>query len=401
MGEIGRERMCLEDYLALARAGFTDAYGPGGEPRVFFAPGRVNLIGAHVDYNGGPVLPLAIDRGTWVLARPRARPFLALASDRGGPRFQLPLDELPDVPQGEWFDYPVGVARQLVSGAGRSLEGVELYFAGDLPVGAGLSSSASLCVAAALAMGASWDLDLEPEVRARVAWQSEQDYVGIPCGPMDPLAIGLAQADSVLWLDCGQLTHEHIRVDPAAFSLLVVDSGVRRKIASSAYAMRVAECERAFEVLRRHQRDASHLAQVETVTLERAAEELGAVELRRARHVVEEVARTRAARLAIEAGCYPELGALMFATHESLRGLYDVSCDELDFIVDTAGGLPGVHGARLVGAGFGGCVVALLEPEAGPAVGEELAARFTKRFGRSPALEPFRCSAGSREILSS
>lgn len=399
MGEIGRGRTGLEEFLALARSGLTDAFGPGPAPRVFFAPGRVNLIGAHVDYNGGPVLPLAIDRGTWALVRPSAEPELALASARGGPRVRWPLKELPDRPRGAWFDYALGVARQLVQHLEGAPSGLELWFASDLPIGAGLSSSASLCVASALACAALWGLDLEPGALARAAWYAERDFVGVPCGPMDPFAIGLARAGSVLWLECAEDRHEHVPVDPTAFSLLVVDSGVRRELARSAYAQRVAECGRAFEVLRRHQKGASCLAQIEPGTLERAAGELEEVLRRRARHVVEEVARTRAARVAIEAGRFAELGALMLATHESLRELYEVSCEELDFIVEAARELDGVHGARLTGAGFGGCVAVLLRPGVERAVGPELRARFAERFGRVPEVESYRCGPGPRELL--
>jgi galactokinase len=308
------------------------------------------------------------------------------------------LGELPQEARGSWSDYPLGVVRQLLPLQRGAALGLELFFTGDLPIGAGLSSSASLCVATALAAASSWGIVQRPSDRARIAWLAERDFVGVPCGPMDPYAIALAEPDSVLWFECARTTYAHLVLDPGALSIAVVDSGVRRTLAESAYRDRVAECDRAFATLRAHQPGARCLAEVEERTLQRAAQELDEVSYRRAEHVISEVARTYAARRAIEAGRFDELGALMFETHESLRTLYEVSCEELDLVVEAARATDGVHGARLTGAGFGGCAAVLLRPGMEAVVGERLGTRFRARYGREPRIEYFACGGGPREF---
>ena len=396
MGEIGQRNPELKLLLKRAVQGFEAVFQGGSAPRVFQAPGRVNLMGAHLDYNGGPALPLAIDRGTRVAARAVAEPVVRLASAQRPERLELSLESLPEGPRGDWTDYPAGVVRALAGGEAAPLPGLELFVDGDLPVGGGLSSSASLCVATALACAALAGAALAPEDLADLAWRAERDHVGLPCGPLDPHAVARARAGHLLWLECDTLAAVHLPVDSARFRVAVVDSGVPRTLAGSAYADRVARCRAAQRAL-----DAAGLPRLVEATPEELQLIAGAVDgetLRRARHVVTEAARTRAARQVLAAGDLAGLGCLMLETHASLREDHGVSCPELDHLVDSAAVLEGVHGARLTGAGFGGCVAILLEPGSEGSVEDALGRAFEGRFGRRPDFAAFGCGAGPREL---
>ncbi|MCB9913827.1 MAG: galactokinase [Planctomycetes bacterium] len=374
MDAIDRAEPGLERKAAALRAVCARHLGAGPAPRVFAAPGRVNLMGEHVDYVGGPVLPIAVDRHVLVAARPRADAVLRVASARLGGEERHALAQLPAAARGGWDDYVVGVARA-VAARGARVRGVELLVGGDLPTGAGVSSSAALCLATCHALEAAWELALAPAERIEVALAAERDFVGVPCGPLDPSAIELARAGHALWLDSWSGAHEHVPWGLADVEVAVVHSGVERRLAAGAYRRRVEECARVFDALRAEAPHARCLAQVDAEALARAAPRLDATLAQRARHVVSEVARTRAARAALVAGDAAAFGALMTATHASLRDDYEVSCPELDALVAAGLTAPGVFGGRLVGAGFGGCAAFLLATGARAAFAESVRAR--------------------------
>lgn len=386
--------LAFAEHVARFRAVFGDA---PAAVRAFFAPGRVNLMGAHLDYNGGPVMPMAIDRGTFVVVRKRGDRRVRMASTIEQGTLDVDLDALPPARAGRWSDYPLGVLR-ILQARGRRCVGIDILFGGNLPVGAGLSSSASICVAAALALDRAWDLGLEARERVDVAYRAEREFVGVRCGIMDPFAVGLAQPGKLLWLDCKDVTYEHVALDQGSVLVAVADSGVRRELAQGAFNQRVAEAAAVFELLRPHAAGATVLRDVPLEVLERREGTLQPELARRARHVLEEVARTFAARRSLLAGDIAGFGAQMLASHRSLRDLYEVSAPELDELVDAAARTPGVLGARLTGAGFGGCVVVLLRREASPGALEEIAARFESRFGRRPPVQVYGGDAGPREI---
>lgn len=391
----GRARE-LERALARHADRFVEVFG-GARPRTFFSPGRVNLMGAHLDYNGGPVAPMAIDRGTFFAARARADRRVRLASNSEPGMLETSLDRLPAARTGRWFDYPLGVLRQLAVG-GRASGGLDLYFGGDLPVGAGLSSSASICVGSAFVFDAMWGLGLQPRERVALALVAEREFVGVRCGIMDPYAVGLARPGHILWLDCKDEQFEHLPLDHERHCVAVADTLVRRELAQSAFNQRVAEAAEAFELLRPHAPDARVLRDIPAHVLAAHERQLSPVLARRARHVVEEVQRTFDARTALLAGDERLFGAQMFEAHRSLRELYEVSAPELDCLVEAAQAERAVCGARLTGAGFGGCVVMLLERAGAEAALESVAQRFDERFGRRPAVQIFGPDAGPREI---
>jgi galactokinase len=385
-----------------ARA-FRQRFGPGGEPRLFFAPGRVNLMGAHLDYNGGPVMPTAIDRGTFLAVRERrdARVRFASTLDGAQAELEVELDRLPERRAGRWSDYPLGVLREVVALAeaqGARGHGLDVLFGGNLPVGAGLSSSASICVAAACALDAVWGLGLPRIEIVHAALRAERGFVGVQCGIMDPYAVGLARQRSLLWLDCKDRSSEYLPLDHERLTIAVADTLVRRELAQGAFNERVAQCRAAFDALRQHQPDATCLRDVRYETLRAHEHELEPAWARRAHHVLSEVARTFAARDALRRGDARGFGAEMVRAHESLRALFEVSVPELDVLVASAVATPGVHGARLTGAGFGGCVVVLLQRGAEEDLEARLGQDFARAFGREPVVAFFGGDAGPREI---
>ncbi len=388
---------------------FASAFPGDAPPRLFFAPGRVNLMGAHLDYNGGPVMPTAIDRGTFVAARPRADRRVVLASRREAGRQTFDLDDLPGEPTGSWADYPLGVLRSALAHRDAAAEragtraagepcGVDVLFGGNLAVGAGLSSSASICVATATALDALWDLAEDPMRTVRTALEAEREFVGVHCGIMDPFAVGLARPETLLWLDCRDESWEHIPLDFSRLALAVADTGVRRELAAGEFNRRVAECGEAYERLRARAPGATCLRDVPPAVLEDARVELPPAVAKRAEHVLREVERTFAARDALLAGDPAGFGRAMTEAHASLRDNFEVSCAELDRLVADATSVPGVLGSRLTGAGFGGCTVILLERGAEGELRAALEEGFRAAFGRAPEVALYHGDLGPREV---
>ncbi len=365
---------------------------------LYFSPGRVNLMGAHLDYNGGPVAPMAIDRGTFFAVAERSDRRVRFASTSESGWLETRLERLAPQRAGRWFDYPLGVLRQLHSRAA-ALGGIDVLFGGDLAVGAGLSSSASICVGTAFVLDHIWRLGLTPLQRVELALNSEREFVGVRCGIMDPFAVGLAQAGSLLWLDCKDASYQHLPFDHQRFAVAVADTLVRRELAQSAFNQRVAEAAEAFERLRKHCPQARVLRDIPAEVLDTHERELPVELARRARHVVSEVERTFAARSALMEGDVRGFGARMFASHRSLRELYEVSAPELDCLVDAAAASTAVCGARLTGAGFGGCVVMLVERAGAEQALEDVARAFDERFGRRPGVALFGPDPGPREVV--
>ena len=378
-------------------------FGPGPEPRLFFSPGRVNLMGAHLDYNQGPVMPTAIDRGTFIGVRVSSARVLRLGSTLDGATFEAELPFLVRRRTGSWVDYPLGVVLELLDlartrGVAGGIVGLDVLFGGNLPIGAGLSSSASIGVGTAFALDRMWGLGLSKLDLVHAALNAERGFVGVQCGIMDPYAVGLARAGHLLWLDCKDASCAYIALDSRKYAIAVADTLVRRELARVAFNERVQQCRSAFESLRVRQPEATCLRDIRLETLEEHRESLDPTVARRAEHVLREVARTYAAREALTRGDIAGLGAEMFRAHESLRDLFEVSVPELDQIVESAARSPGVLGARLTGAGFGGCAVILLDANSGPSAADRIASDFERRFGRRPSIEIFGTDAGPREV---
>jgi galactokinase len=377
------------------RARFRQSFGVA-EPRVYRAPGRVNLIGEHTDYNDGFVLPAAIDLAAWVAAAAREDRVLRIDAVDLDRRAERSLDEIEPGPARDWSDYAFGVAIELER-AGYRLRGADLVLTSDVPVGAGMSSSAALQVAVALALLDLADLQLDPVEVARLCQAAENRFVGTRCGIMDQFASCRGRAGHALFLDCRSLAVRDVPI-PASVTLLVCDSRVTHALADGAYNDRRATCESAVQTLRRHRPEIRALRDVTLTELERWRDDLPEVTWRRCRHVVTENARVERAVETLAADDLPTLGALLRASHESLRDDYAVSCAEIDFLVDAASRCDGVVGSRLMGGGFGGSTINLVRPDALADVAAALSEVYRDRYGRRPGLHACSPAGGARRV---
>ena len=361
----------------------------GTSPRLFRAPGRVNLIGEHTDYNAGFVMPAAIQFETIVAIAPRSDGQLHVHSRNVGEECRAPLPQGP-APAGagrrgvHWMDYVCGVAWALQA-RGMPLSGASLMIAGDVPLGAGLSSSASLEVATALAFaGLAGSAPAGLEI-ARACQQAENDYVGTRCGIMDPFASVHGRAGHALLLDCRSHEHRHLPLQARGTTdgaqLVVCNSMVRHTLAGSEYNRRRAECEGGVAALQRVLPGIRTLRDVTAADLQVHGPLLDPQVLRRCRHVVTENGRVEAAAAALAAADLGRFGRLMGESHRSLRDDYEVSCSELDALAGIAGSLDGVYGARMTGGGFGGCTVNLVRESAVGRFREQLVAAYERATG--------------------
>ena len=346
-----------------AAALYRSTYGQA-PAAVATAPGRVNLIGEHVDYHGGHVLPMATAVRTAVAVGPA--PGKCRAVSEQAPAFE---SGWPVERSGRWADYVAGVAKLLAERCTPRPDGLAVAVASDVPLGSGLSSSAAVEVAAAAALSSWWGLALEPRGLAAVAHATETEYVGVPCGMMDQLASALAPDGAALLINCATL---ETRAVPARVDVVLVDSGEAHALRKGAYAERRREGEDALARLREVIPGLAHMVDVPRERLAELVRALPPPLDRRVRHVVEENQRALLAARALEAGDAAAFGHLLFASHESLRDLYECSTPRLDAIVEAARKTRGVLGARLVGAGWGGSVLVAAEPGRGDVVSEVL-----------------------------
>ncbi len=396
----------IEDAASAFRRAFGEA--PARSLRFARAPGRVNLLGEHTDYTGGFVLPVALDFDVVIAFSRREDGVVRLYSANYDDRTQFELDRLGRDPRHPWSDYFRGVAwalrdRGVGGGCGRGLVGMDAAITGDIPEGAGLSSSAALEVASAMALLAAAGVGVDGEAVsgadgagcgcrqtlsraevARLCQRAENEFVGVRCGIMDQMVSALGEAGSALFLDCRSLDFELVPLPFSDVSLVICDTGVRRGLAGSEYNRRRSECEEAEALMRgllpglalRSLRD------VAPADFEKVRGRLPEVVARRAAHVIYENERVLRAVRALRRGDVREFGALMNESHESLRDLYEVSCEELDAMVDAARSLPGVIGARMTGAGFGGCTINLVSREAVPSFVSEVVPAYLERLRR-------------------
>ena len=374
---------------------FRKRYGSADGLRVFRAPGRVNLIGEHTDYNLGFVLPVALDLATYIGAAPSADGKLRIYSEQ---RKEMREWEPAGIGEQErtrhWSDYPIGVAKELTR-AGFAIQPANLLIRSTVPEGAGLSSSAALEVAAALAFlnGRS----LPPLEIARLCQRAEASFAGMPCGIMDQYIALFGRAGSAVRIDCRSLEHRLVEL-PAGMALLAANTMVKHALAASAYRERVAECAAAVASLHARLPAVESLRDVSPAQLESAATLLPGDILRRARHVVTENARVEAFVRASAGGRLEQMGQLLVDSHRSLQHDYEVSCPELDLLVDAALGIEGVYGARMTGGGFGGCTVTMLRPDAVARFREEIARAYERAFHAAPEIYACRPSAGAAEV---
>jgi galactokinase len=372
---------------------FREAFGSTEGLMCSRAPGRVNLIGEHTDYNGGFVLPMAVDRETVVLFRPAAA--LRIRSESLDDWDEFRLAEVAPDPGRHWVNYVRGVAAALLA-AGHDLAPVEALIAGDVPMGAGLSSSAALEVACARAFCAAAGVEPDPRELALLCQKAENEFVGVSCGIMDQFVSVHARDSHALLLDCRSLEHRAVPLDGTCVRVIVCNTMVRHDLSASAYNERRASCEEAVRRLAGRIDGVKQLRDVSRADLEANVDVLSGLLVKRARHVVSEDDRTLRAAEALEAADYEQFGRLMYSSHESLRDDYEVSCAELDAMVEAARQQPGVLGARMVGAGFGGSTVNLVRREAVQRFVADVAAEYERRTGIRPDVHECTAVAGAR-----
>jgi galactokinase len=374
---------------------FHERFGRTQQPRVFRAPGRVNLIGEHTDYNLGFVLPVALDLATYIAAAPSGDGKLRIYSEDRREQREFDASSLGSVePAHQWTDYLIGVAQELVR-AGVPVEGANLLIRSTVPDGSGLSSSAALEVSSALALLAGRKFD--PLELARLCQRAERNFVGMPCGIMDQYISVFGRAHSAVEIDCRSLGHRLVKL-PDGITFIAVNTMVKHALSGSAYHDRVRECASAVEGIAAVYANVKSLRDVSPEQFEGVAARLPEVVARRARHVVTEDARVNRFVEASGQGDVSAMGKLMVESHRSLQHDYEVSCAELDFLVDAALAIDGVYGSRMTGGGFGGCTVTLLRAEAAASFRARIAQAYQRQFGLTPRIYSCEPSEGAAEV---
>jgi galactokinase len=362
---------------------FRSLYPASPEPNLFRAPGRVNLIGEHTDYNLGLVLPMAIDLDCVVAAASTSGGILRVYTENLSQHAEWPIDAIPSLkPRGDWSDRVAGIVWTLAR-RGRRVQSQDVLIDSAVPIGGGLSSSAALGVSLALAFGAN------PDELAHVAHTAETDFAGVPCGIMDQFVSAQAHAGGAILLDCRTLDWSTVSLPPD-LAIVAVNSMVKHELGDSAYRTRVAECAEAARTLK-----ISSLRDATSDDLEK----LSGTPLKRARHVVTENLRVEAFASAAARADLETMGRLAIKSHQSLRDDYEVSCAELDFLVERALEFPGVLGARMTGGGFGGSTVNFVRSEAVQDFSVRIASGYEKQWGRVPQIHVCRSSAGAGQIF--
>jgi len=387
----------VDEQLRRAAAAFEQAYGrPPTHAAV--APGRVNLIGEHTDYNGGFVLPMAIERQAVLVAAPAPAPAPApgrqarvrSAQVDGEAAFDVTADLAPGDPS--WANYVKGAVKGCLD-AGLDPGGFDAWLDSDVPAGGGLSSSAAIEVATATLMEVLSRKRLDPVDKALLAQHAEHTFAGVPCGIMDQFISAMGEAGHALLIDCRSHEATQVPLDDPGVAVLIINSNVKHELTGGEYAERRAQCERAAKAL-----GVELLRDANPASLEVARAKLDEVDYRRARHVVTEDVRTLAAVEALRARNYPAVGAAMVASHASLRDDFEVSTPELDLLVELAVERDGVIGSRMTGGGFGGCTVTLVRADAAAAVADAVTAAYQQQTGIEPAAFVSRPAAGARPL---
>ena len=379
----------------LLKEDFAKYFGEG-EPRFFAAPGRINIIGEHTDYNGGFVLPGAVDKAISMAIQPNGTDIVNLISiDHedahlffriGGPQ-----------PKEQWASYFYGVIEEMRQ-RGAKIGGFNAIFGGDVPLGAGMSSSAALESCVATALNAIYDLKFTKQELAKIGQMTEHHYIGVRCGIMDQFASIFGQKGHVVRLDCRSLMFDLVPFKPKGIEIVLIDTMVKHSLASSEYNVRRAQCEEGVAVIKKYLPDVQLLRDVSIEELEAHRSEIDPIAYRRCAFVINENKRLMAACAAMEKGDFEEVGRQIYAAHDGLSQEYGVSCAELDFIVDIAREHKEVLGARMMGGGFGGCVIALVRKEGVTSYVEDVKERYQVKFDKEPRVIEVEISDGAREI---
>jgi galactokinase len=370
----------------------------GEEPAlVVRSPGRINIIGEHTDYNDGFVFPAAIDKEIMFAARPNDKNIFRFYSVDFNEHFEMKLRDL-NKSEVQWANYLLGVADQFKQ-AGYELRGVDVAFGGNIPVGAGLSSSAAVETGFAKVLSELFDFNVTNLDLVKMSQKAEHEYAGVMCGIMDQFAIIHGKSGHALKLDCRTLDYEYAPVEMEDYQILLIDTKVKHALASSEYNTRRKECEQAVEVLKQYDPSVKALRDVTPELLKKHHFELEEKVYKRAKYVVEENIRVEKAFEALQNNDVVKLGKLMYETHIGLRDEYEVSCDELDILFDIAYQSEAVVGARMMGGGFGGCTINIVRNDGVDVFVENAAKEFEKKTGQKPEVYKVKISEGTGVLM--
>jgi galactokinase len=382
--------MTKEEIIALFREKFGEE-----TPKVYTAPGRINLIGEHTDYNGSFVFPGAVDKGITAAIR--------LSGTNKVRAYALDLDEYSefgfneeDIPKEGWAKYIFGVCREIIKRGGK-IEGFDTVFSGNVPLGAGMSSSAALECTYAYALNDMLNLGIDKFELAKIGQATEHNYVGVKCGIMDQFISLFGKKGHLVRLDCKTMEYEYFPFDPQGYRLVLLDTQVKHELASSAYNKRRESCEQVVAAIRKNHPEVEFLRDANMDMLNEVKNDISEEDYKRAKYVIEETQRVLDVSEALQKGDYETVGKKMYETHEGMSKLYEVSCEELDFLNDIAKKC-GVTGSRVMGGGFGGCTINLVKDELHDKFIEDAKAQFKTKYGYEPKVYDVVISDGARKL---
>ncbi len=364
-------------------------------PEVYTSPGRVNLIGEHTDYNGSFVFPGAIDKGIIAAIRFNGTDKVRAYAIDLGEYSEFGFNE-EDLPKEGWAKYIFGVCREIIK-RGKSLKGFDTAFAGDVPLGAGMSSSAAIESTYAFALNDLLDLGIDKFELARIGQATEHNYVGVKCGIMDQFISLFGKAGHLVRLDTKTMEYAYFPFDPKGYKLVLLDTLVKHELASSAYNDRRHSCENAAATIAKRHPEVEFLRDATMEMLDEAKDDMPAEDYKRATYVIEETQRVRDVSDALERGDYETVGQKMYETHHGMSKIYEVSCEELDFLNDVARE-HGVTGSRVMGGGFGGCTINLVKDELYDSFIKDAKEQFKAKYGHEPKVYDVVISDGARKL---
>ncbi len=370
-----------------------------GQPNrnVFFAPGRVNLIGEHIDYNGGLVMPCAITMGTYLLTAPNKAGVFRFRSSNFEETLEIPLQGSYEKTGTEWYNYPLGVIHNFLK-QGKGVTGLDLFYYGNLPIGSSLSSSASIEVVTAFALNELFNSGFSKLDLVKLSKKVENEFIGVNSGIMDQFAVAFGEKNKALKLNCNTLDYQAVECNLGDHFLAIINTNKPRKLTESKYNERVGECQTALKALQK-ELNIEYLCDIQTDTFEKHQSLIeDPTVLKRAKHVVEENDRVLKAAEALDQNRLADFGKLMFASHDSLQHLYEVSGQELDTIVDFCKQYPAVTGARMTGAGFGGCAIALVKKASFDDFSTKIIDYYTSKIGYAPSVYSSEIGTGVVEL---
>ncbi|WAC12205.1 galactokinase [Dyadobacter pollutisoli] len=372
-------------------------FGNTDKIRVFRSPGRINLIGEHTDYNNGFVLPASVDKAVYFVISPREDDQVILYAADLDESFAFSLGDLSK-PEKSWPHYQIGIIEQ-VQKMGLTIGGFQAAFGGDVPVGAGLSSSAALECCLLFALNEMYGLNLDRFSIVKMSQKAENEYVGVQCGIMDQFASAFGKEEAVIRLDCRSLDYEYFPFPMDEYLLVLCDTSVKHSLASSAYNTRRLECEQGTAILQKYDAKILSLRDGSPKLVEEHKEELGDVIYRRCKFITEEIQRVQDACDLLLEGNMADFGKKMYATHHGLQHEYEVSCPELDFLVAETQNNSAVLGARMMGGGFGGCTINLVKKDAVPEFEKQMKSAYLEKYQIDLPCYRVKITTGTEEII--